>query len=608
MNVQEIKLIIWDLDDTFWKGTISEGEITIIEKNIELLRVATDAGIVNSICSKNDFDVAKNKLIDMGIWDFFVFPSIDWSSKGNRVKWIIDIMKLRAVNVLFIDDNIQNLEEAKHFSPGLMTALPHEIPNILHILSRFELKDVKHKRLKQYQVLEEKEACRSEFQTNYDFLMSCNIRVEIKHNCESVLYRIHDLIMRSNQLNYTKKRQSIEELNLLIQDKDVECGYVSVKDKFGDYGIVGFYAIKKGDVIHYVFSCRTLGMQVEQYVYQILSCPKIKIVGDVVSPLTEDFMPPWVNQKDFFDLQDCKPLQNSSILLKGPCDMSQMHAFLNSCSNLTTEFSYTNDSGVLIEGHNHTSQIVTSLYATAQEKNDILSRCSFLDPHMLDTELKNKNFEFVVISMLTDGNLGIYKHKKSGWEIACLEKYYSLADPSNIEKYINDEIYTSGAKFTKEAICDFIDQFEFVDNSDCSITISNLDKIYKYIGNETKLILLLGSEREYKKSCSLSYINREKFHQLMNRSIENWAKGKNNIILIFYDKYIKNDGDFYDTINHFEKRVYYDLANDLVKIFNESGTSKISLKKKRTLYYATMIHKIRSFRSKMLNVFKNGQP
>lgn len=30
---EDIKLVIWDLDETFWNGTITEGEIEIPEEN-----------------------------------------------------------------------------------------------------------------------------------------------------------------------------------------------------------------------------------------------------------------------------------------------------------------------------------------------------------------------------------------------------------------------------------------------------------------------------------------------------------------------------------------------------------------------------------------------
>ena len=34
----KIKLVIWDLDDTFWNGTISEGTVEIPEKHREIRR------------------------------------------------------------------------------------------------------------------------------------------------------------------------------------------------------------------------------------------------------------------------------------------------------------------------------------------------------------------------------------------------------------------------------------------------------------------------------------------------------------------------------------------------------------------------------------------
>ena len=60
IDYSKIKLVIWDLDDTFWKGTLSEGPIVSIAENIQLVRDLTDRGIVNSICSKNDYKLYKN--------------------------------------------------------------------------------------------------------------------------------------------------------------------------------------------------------------------------------------------------------------------------------------------------------------------------------------------------------------------------------------------------------------------------------------------------------------------------------------------------------------------------------------------------------------------
>ena len=87
MELSRIKLIIWDLDETLWKGTLSEENVELNSPFIDFINDTIDAGIMHSICSKNDYHKAKEKMQELGIWDFFVFPSIDWSPKGQRVMY-----------------------------------------------------------------------------------------------------------------------------------------------------------------------------------------------------------------------------------------------------------------------------------------------------------------------------------------------------------------------------------------------------------------------------------------------------------------------------------------------------------------------------------------
>ena len=79
-----LKLVVWDLDETLWRGTLSEGEVELDRRTREIVRELNRRGIVNSICSKNDSAAARERLEQYGLWDEFVFPSIDWSPKGAR--------------------------------------------------------------------------------------------------------------------------------------------------------------------------------------------------------------------------------------------------------------------------------------------------------------------------------------------------------------------------------------------------------------------------------------------------------------------------------------------------------------------------------------------
>ena len=90
MKLGKIKIVIWDMDDTFWKGTLSEGGVETIPENVEVVKLLTDRGIMNSISSKNDYDAVKLKLEELGVWDYFIFPHISWEPKGQNVAQLLD--------------------------------------------------------------------------------------------------------------------------------------------------------------------------------------------------------------------------------------------------------------------------------------------------------------------------------------------------------------------------------------------------------------------------------------------------------------------------------------------------------------------------------------
>lgn len=174
----KIKLVIWDMDETFWKGTISEGQIEPIQENIDLIKHLVDRGIMNSISSKNDFDVVKSKLSEFGIWDLFVFPKINWNPKAAQIKQIITECNLRPVNVLFVDDNPHNLGETTALLPEINTATPDIIPS-LYVSEYLKGNDDKnHDRLKQFKILEEKATAQSACSSNEEFLKQSNIKVD----------------------------------------------------------------------------------------------------------------------------------------------------------------------------------------------------------------------------------------------------------------------------------------------------------------------------------------------------------------------------------------------------------------------------------------------
>ena len=95
MIKDKIKVVIWDLDDTLWKGILAEGDDVLLQQEcVDIIKTLNRRGIVNTICSKNDYVTAKNKLVELNIWDLFVFPTIAFSPKGEMINKLLKSMNL----------------------------------------------------------------------------------------------------------------------------------------------------------------------------------------------------------------------------------------------------------------------------------------------------------------------------------------------------------------------------------------------------------------------------------------------------------------------------------------------------------------------------------
>lgn len=576
-DFEKIKLIVWDLDDTFWSGTLSEGDVVVPEQNINLIRRLTDIGIVNSICSKNDAAQTMRKLKELGLDSYFVFPSINWDAKGSRIKALIADMQLRPANVLFLDDHAPNLAEARFVSPELMTASPDVIPQLLEQAMKSPKSDPEHKRLHQYRILEEKWEEKKHFTSNEDFLCDSNIRVVFGSDCLAQLDRIHDLVWRSNQLNFTKVRSTKEELTALFTDASAKCGYVSVSDRFGDYGITGFYALKQNRLLHFCFSCRTLGMGVEQYVYAKLGRPELQIVGEVSGNLTQNVLPGWINQEKTGGQGGgirAGHAQAHSVLIKGPCDLFQILPYIADKKLIDTEFTYVNDRGVTVESTGHTTHIVEAMRLTEEEKQRVLREVPFSDPGIYSRRIYDGNYRVVVISILSDANLGVYRRKETGERIAFLEGFHPITDPENWEPYIRGEYNHGGFAFTRENLMKFAEQYEFVGINSAERIVENLRYIRQHLPKETTMAVMLGGELYYEKNTFPAYENRHLVHKEINAAIRAAAE-ELDIRLIDVNRYLVDQSSFYDHFNHYIKPVYYQLAGEIIALINEQTGAEL---------------------------------
>lgn len=69
------KVLVWDLDNTLWDGTLAEGDdVQLRPRAREVIETLDQRGILLSVASKNDPSQALERLGQLGLADFFSIP------------------------------------------------------------------------------------------------------------------------------------------------------------------------------------------------------------------------------------------------------------------------------------------------------------------------------------------------------------------------------------------------------------------------------------------------------------------------------------------------------------------------------------------------------
>ena len=258
-----IKMVIWDLDDTLWHGSVYYKDKEVVklkDGSKEVLKELNKRGIKNVVCSKNYFEDGENKLKEFDILKYFDDLKINWNLKSENIKEILKKYGLRKEEVLFVDDDAFQREEVKSIG---VNAVFFEDP--LDILNLDGIKEqVEKKRIELLKEQIEREKAEKNFKGDYkDFLKSCEMEMVIREIEKEDWERVVQLLNRTNELNAMVNRYKLEELKESYEVNNDRVFVVELKDRFGEYGIIAeaivdtmneFWSIRDLTV-----SCRTMG-------------------------------------------------------------------------------------------------------------------------------------------------------------------------------------------------------------------------------------------------------------------------------------------------------------------------------------------------------------
>jgi FkbH-like protein len=581
---EPIRLIIWDLDDTFWKGTLTEGGIeAFIQEHHDLVPALAQRGIMSAICSKNDHDRVRAILQEQGLWDYFIFPSIDWSPKGPRIAAMVEAIGLRPPTIMFIDDNPNNRAEVAATVPGIVVASEDFIGSIAGHAMFAGKDDSAMTRLAQYKLLERKK--QDEVQASGDnigFLRGCDIRVTIEHDLEKHIDRVVELINRTNQLNFTKQRLPEDLAEARIEAlKQVryfghQAGLVNVSDRYGEYGFVGFYlktldeGLGAGSLKHFCFSCRTLGMGIEQWVYQTLGRPWLHPVGDVLSDVHGAKPVDWINQAGGGAASGRRLGQFAEIRLRGGCEISALAHYFKVAGPVTcVETNFPRDIFVI---KLDTPASLINLVQGGQERLAALAKLDF-PPESLRSAFYGpvSGPTLLVLNLWGELHIPMYRHRDSGFfahlvvsgfmgwgetyaggDIAAWtdEALAAQADASNLDPAVRARLFDIVAELRRNYV--------FAGQVDEAQVKANLRVIADHVPAGATLALVLPSCWSFDGSANKR-----------NTDHARWCReelaSRPNVELIDIDRCIQVPAERSAEMgDHFDRIVYYRVAEEIM--------------------------------------------
>ena len=287
-QIDQVKLIIVDLDDTVWRGVIAEDGISnfMITEGwpvgfAEALTMLKRRGILLAIASKNSEERIRSLWPDVYggrlELDDFVSIKINWEPKVSNIEQILADTNLLPRNVVFIDDNPVERDAVKAAFPDMRVIGddPYELRSLLLWAPETQVPYITNESVRRTEMVQaqvQREAARKRL-SREEFLQTLEIKVHlnaVRQVDDEKFPRALELINKSNQFNTTGKRWSVDEVQNSFNTGTTFWTF-EVEDRFTRYGLVGVAIVEAGLITQFVMSCRVVGLEVEKSVITTLA-------------------------------------------------------------------------------------------------------------------------------------------------------------------------------------------------------------------------------------------------------------------------------------------------------------------------------------------------
>ena len=283
------KCIALDLDNTLWGGIIGEDGLQGIQLGDEFpgkayrdfqqtLVCLKKKGVLLAVASKNNpedvyevFD--KHDAMILSRKDFAALE-IHWDSKVESIRRVAKKLNIGLDSIIFVDDSAKEIGEISERLPDVTcVVVPEELAELSDLFAEtdfFDFAEITDEDRRRTEMMAA-DSARLEIQeamSEEEFRKSLNLKIEVFAAQKQHLARVTQLINKTNQFNLTTVRRTQDEVEELVGSKDALVLGMDIKDKYGDYGLVGVTILKKKAkscvIDTLLMSCRVLGRGAEE--------------------------------------------------------------------------------------------------------------------------------------------------------------------------------------------------------------------------------------------------------------------------------------------------------------------------------------------------------
>lgn len=293
------KLLVLDLDDTLWGGTIGDDGLEGIALGPDhgargeafaawqqYLAALGRSGIALAVCSKNAPDIAATGFDHPGGTlrreDFSAF-ACSWDDKASGLRRIAGELGLGLDAMVFADDNPaecllvrQQLPQVETVDLGTDPARFIERLEAGHWFDHQQYTAADFGRSASYAARRHAQAARHEPADLADYLRSLEMVGRLGLAQPAELPRLAQMELKTNQFNLTTRRYSQAALAASLEDTDRLVLSLHLKDRFGDHGLVSsLVAVREGSawrIDSWLMSCRVFARTAEAFMLAGLAC------------------------------------------------------------------------------------------------------------------------------------------------------------------------------------------------------------------------------------------------------------------------------------------------------------------------------------------------